>query len=326
MKKEIATGLLMGAVMFSGCESYTLDYTAAEPPVTANTPAGLKSTTTSSMLNKATYTNDEITTNDSSITVSNLIAVVKERLFSDTGPNSAKKVLAALDDRMEELAERVSNQTCMGDDLTEVAFENLPNDATFTQKLQCYEDLSGESSSAWLAFGMDTDNSVGYVREGDTTSGMASAAKVTENGDNVDVEAWMIVTDATEPSNGSSTMQVKSTGSTGEIEFTVTGTGSGFCSAQYKSNADYLYIEGRFSEHEVSGYVYDCDDVEDTFVLCLSASDLSEADVSECQSANLNDFELTAITEDYSVTDMQTAGMATITGSGLRDFSEGTSE
>jgi hypothetical protein len=264
-----------------------------EPPVTAVTPPVLFGAASAAPLNPFPQFATDTTHADT------VIQVVKDRFFTP-GPTFTKSILAGIDGRVSGLNEMALSRPrkCLDD--APASFDvTYPTALNFPMYLSCIQTMTGgaQESNMFVVFGKKDD--VFYVHEG-MSNGGGTFASVATGGT---VEAWIQVGDIN--STGTrSLMHLKASQSAGTLEFTVTGQGTGVgCGVQYRSNKDFIYLAGKFSdgmdvtpETELSA----CDDAAvPTQTVCLNASDLTVADDASCVSAGLNSFELPALNRSF---------------------------
>lgn len=267
----IGLALFLTGVFFAGCNKGTgIGAVEVEPPVTAATPAGLKA--------RAAHPRAD----------SN-IDLIRQRFFAD-GPTYIKSILESIDNRMAELDTRAKETTrpCLSETPTSFTVTS-PFDLGITHYLSCLDNIS---STQWLAFGQK--DSTWYLREGQYT-GSINLAKIDSSSN---VEAWIAVANRSNPNSGSQMlMHLKSTSASGKLELAVTGTNIGVgCGVQMQSNSSYIYAAGKMDDSS-GGSGANCASVSTTTV-CADATTLNAVAGSNCTSAGLDTFSLTAI--DYS--------------------------
>ncbi|MFW7377291.1 MAG: hypothetical protein ACOH5I_00610 [Oligoflexus sp.] len=250
-----------------------------EPPVTRNMPHGMKGV--------ALWLNQQANLNTPTA-----VGAFKDFLYPSNGFVGPLERLAIIDQRMASLNSRSedSEKACISEAAKPYTLAaNLPADVSIPLAFQCQESfgaMPGDPDSiAEMAFGI----------EGTRFSLMERQAN--GNGDGIVVIATA-PTDGTASENISlmykhsttsfASMHIKAADGTG-VEVTIgDNVASGVplsCGAHLRANETHVYVEASISSP--SG----CSEVES---YCLTANDLSEADIAVCNEANLSTFTLTS--------------------------------
>ncbi len=273
---------------FSACKNDEkargFDPLKVEPPVTKNTPAGLKDAAAKKLNDKGVV---------QKAAFNPYIQIIKERLFSP-GPTEIYKILNNIDNRLQELSNRSKefSRKCLGQGLRQYSITD-PLNLNFDYYLNCRDELStppGENIGR-AALGFGADSNYFYLIDAQER-GMMTLAKV-DTSENV--EAWIVCADKFNIDNNSQALlHLTSDSSTGELEFTVTGRGIGMgCGIQFKSNSQFIYAKGKFSGP--ADAADDCS-LNPVNEICINSADLTEAStMDDCINAGLTTFTLSPL-------------------------------
>jgi hypothetical protein len=209
----------------------------------------------------------------------NLATAIQERFYSQ-GPTNLLRIVKQLDDRVSALDMNPALHPCLNAAPHALTYA-LPGGQTFEVRLQCVQQFAGPGggSGNWLAFGFDDRAAAGgasvladagladagpadatasaaeaegtaadagvrndfYLIEGQP-GGNGGAYRIDASGN---VEGWLAVAERDIPGNSQVIMHLRTHKSAGTLELALGGAAVGFCSAHLKTNATFLFVNGK---------------------------------------------------------------------------------
>ena len=200
--------------------------------------------------------------------------------------------MASLDSRAQDssprkcLAAAPEDYTLAGD---------LPNSGSFEMQLNCQENLdngTGVAESAQLAFGVTSDAFYLFERTGNHDNAVLAQADIGETW----TEFWQMGIDQGGTNEGAEGfIHLRAEDDVG-MEITTAGEGGSVfnCGMHMKTDSTYVYIEAY--DYTSSGSDGSC--ATEQTIMCLTAADMAETDVSDCTGADLDTFSLTSLDSD----------------------------
>jgi hypothetical protein len=258
-----------------GASGESLSLPEVYPPVRAATPTALIADPSFSA--SAFRLGSDLGIARQALAAISLATAIQERFYS-TGPTDLLRIVKALDDRVQGLDLNGAGHPCLASAPVPVTYA-LPAGATFDVKLQCLQHFGspGETGSGYVGFGVvpssDVDAGVpgsglGAVPSDGGTLDAAVAADAGpaaagandfyliegQGGGNggayhIDsrgnVEAWIAVAERDIPANSQVIMHLWTNAAAGTLELSLAGSGVGFCAAHLKTNAGFLFVDGK---------------------------------------------------------------------------------
>lgn len=247
-----------------------------KPPVERNTPTGF--------LSLYLEEGEETTASE------RLINAVQRYLApTENDAVGAIERLGFIDSRLGELDERAQERKklCLEETPKVHSYPTaLPDSKGFKLSLQCQENLdggNGSSKTAQLAFGLTKESLFLFERTGNVGNAVLASAKL----DETRTEYWQL---GSSTSNGQNYIHLAAGDDFG-MEMTSAGTVAVTaldCGLHMKANDTHVYIEGYDTVNSSCS--------EEKLTLCISATNFTEKDLTECTSAQLNTFTLTTLT------------------------------
>jgi hypothetical protein len=246
------------------------------PPVRAATPTALLGNSGLSAQSAAfrQLASGDLGTARQALGELTLGTAIQQRFYS-TGPTDLLRIVQALDARVQGLDVNGPGHACLSTAPVAVTYA-LPSGETFSVALQCMQRFGTPGSNAgWVGFGIvpavTVDAGVGADLSDSGTSLASDAATPSDAGagpsggsdfyliegqeggnggayhidPHGNVEAWIAVAERDVPANSQVIMHLRTSAAAGTLELALAGAGVGFCAAHLKTDAGYLFVDGK---------------------------------------------------------------------------------